>query len=92
MARRDALVFKQHVFPITPALKAVLDAQRVLTTRLEKRYIFCQTIGKKRGGRPISYMGYVHAFNDARDAAKLRTDLIRTIAGALRSTDSNDWA
>jgi integrase len=63
-------------FPITPAIKAVLDEQRKLTGHFKVPHVFCQTVGKKRGGRPISYMGYLHAFNDARGAAKTRPDLI----------------
>jgi integrase len=63
-------------FPITKALKRVLDEQRKLTAHLKAPHVFVFVKGKKMAGRPITYMGYLHAFNDARDAAKARPDLI----------------
>ena len=63
-------------FPITTALKRVLADQRKLTAHLKAPHVFVFLKGKKMAGRPISYMGYLHAFNDARDAADVRKDLI----------------
>jgi integrase len=63
-------------FPIIKPLKRVLDEQRKLTAHLKSPHVFVFVKGKKMAGRPISYMGYLHAFNDARAAAKARPDLI----------------
>jgi integrase len=63
-------------YPITPAIKLVLDEQRHLQAGITTPWVFAFAKGKKMSGRKISYNGWLHAFNDARDAANTRADLI----------------
>ncbi len=63
-------------FPITKDLRKVLDDQKKLIGSIKTPYVFCFLKGKKMSGRPVSYPGWLHAFTFAREAAKVREDLI----------------
>lgn len=63
-------------FPITAALRALLDDQERLLGSIDTAWVFCFLVGKKMAGRPITYNGWLHAFNDARDIADVRKDII----------------
>jgi integrase len=63
-------------FPISPAIKRVLDDQKKLIGKTKTPFVFCFVKGKKRAGRQISYNGWLHAFNDARDAVAVRKTII----------------